>query len=78
MSGPSQDNSIEEPCVNDGEAIIILCSYPGIGEGYGFTCESIAPDDWIEDAYLMTSSSVLNYINSTISARGSLYFGETL
>ena len=43
LSGPSQDISIELPCINEALAIIILSSYPGISPGTGLTFPSIVP-----------------------------------
>ena len=42
LIGPSQDNSIEDPCVKLPLAIIIWSSYPGISQGSGVEFESIA------------------------------------
>ena len=77
LNGPSHDNSIELPCVNDPEAIMILSSYPGISSGIGTTLESIADDAWMASAYLISLSGFLKIIVWTISALISLYFGLT-
>ena len=41
LSGPSQDSSIDDPWVNEPDAIIIWSLYPGISLGIGKTFESI-------------------------------------
>ena len=62
LSGPSQDNSIEEPCVKLPDAIIIWSWYPGVSHGSGKESESTGEPACIPWQYFINFSLSPNSI----------------